>query len=557
MEGFITPRIDTGRVPTLNSNANQSFANLSETPSHRAFMALAESFESDAGGNLKITSGEDLATIMSTPHLWARYKKGLTEGVQSAYERNNLNVLMDNSATALLSEAVTANLTQVSALSMPLIRRAYPRLGMKNALPTQAVTMPRFQIQTMQPILRKQNGEVLELPQALRDPVNKSKVLAAKPVVATTLTANVENDLVALTSGAVAGRDAINPNLRITEIVVKVDHDNNGGTAEQDITKVVSIPFNNDGFATYTVALVDANGNGAPGAKDVILGFMDFKTGKLNVGSQKGKLVSFKVTGTISDESNAHGDTLEFRSFKKEVNIGTQPHLNAAIPVEVVQDTMANFGLDYASEMVNNMATVEATRLDQELFDFIAAAHADNVAAGAEYERTFNVFPSQQYTGSPQEWRNEIRSQFSYLANLMKKQTGMPLTFMLVGSPVDMEIIPNVDWTFTAGTDTRAGEEQSYSVGAFAGSNRFRLVQSDSIPDGAIWMIAIPTEAQYMTFMYYPYSTILSSNYRNPQNPLVPNVMVARRDEKAYHTPLVAKINIQNNTGDIARNFTA
>lgn len=519
-----------------------------------ASQIIREAAEYFEGERVQMTTADGLREILASAPLFDQYKARLTEGC-NARDAEEIERLCENTRVHILQESAIAGIAQVSALSMPMIRKAWPRIGMKQAVPTEAVKAPQFAITYLTPYLVKQDGTKLELPKAQRDPATQGDVLKKKAVnnafIALPNDASGVNLITSTAGASLAAGDTIDPVFAITTATIMVTPAGGGAAVAVDVAVDIQRDVNDRLFGTVTGSLA------APAvgtATDTLTGAIDRQTGVLTLTSVRGLVTQVKVTGFITDENNTHGDEVTFEIRKKEIVIGTGAHVNAGLPIEWLTDNMAVYSIDSAMKVIDIISQVQAQKVDQEILAFIDQSFVKNAQP---YAGAFNVFPSAQYTGSPTEWRSEIRTVIDWWATKMKLDSSfVNCKFCLVGNPLDLQLIPNVEWTFTAAAEERSGVDVNFNLGAYAGANSYAIVSSDNVPQGKIRALLIPNVADLMTFKYYPYAFNVEANYRNPRTPNVPNIMVTRRDRVEELVPVAAEITVLQNNGSLARQFT-
>ena len=152
----------------------------------------------------------------------------------------------------------------------------------------------------------------------------------------------------------------------------------------------------------------------------------------------------------------------------------------------------------------------------------------------------------------PNEWMTGLRKTIDYVATMMKNDFKCyDAYFVIVGNPLDVDLLPNVDWTFQHGNDTVGGIDVTYSLGAIRGSTHYRIIASDLIPQGRLTLFAVPTRDDYKTFVYYPYSFNMMTNYLNQRNPALPSLALTRRYTMEEFSPIIGAITIENNDGTL------
>ena len=283
--------------------------------------------------------------------------------------------------------------------------------------------------------------------------------------------------------------------------------------------------------------------------KDTIYGSVDLENGFLQITSMSGRATRIRVMAFLSSETHQKSTNVDFEIDKRDIEIGTGEHIESSLPLEFLQDVKAMYQVDGAAELIDIMSNVCAQKLDQRIYQFLERSYA---GTEAQYRKTFNVYPSGHFAMNPSEWLNELKKLFDLLATKMrgdyKCYNGY---FVLVGNPIDTNILPNVSWSFNSVNDQQNGVEVQYSIGAISGANKYTIISSDLIPQGEITMFFVPTTDKFKTFEYYPYTFNVVKNYLNTVNPNVPSIMLTKRDTIEEFVPIIAKVIIKNNDGSV------
>jgi len=190
-----------------------------------------------------------------------------------------------------------------------------------------------------------------------------------------------------------------------------------------------------------------------------------------------------------------------------------------------------------------------AQKIDLEGLQFLDAQ------LDGKYERTFNVHPYSHYTGSPTEWRSEIRTVVDNLcADIFTNTRFDGGYFVLVANPIDAMLFSNVDWTFDSNMSEVGGVKVNYQSGFYTGAFKYQLVSSTNVTRGTINIFFVPTSShdQY-TYKFFPYSLTISSTQqsgmRNPNAPNIPGVISSRRSIYEVFRQAIGKLTILNNNG--------
>lgn len=518
---------------------------------------LRESAEFFADKGIQMTSKQGFEEILSEAALFNEYKNQLSEGMEPD-QIENFNQLMDNARVQMLQEATVDGIQQIAGLSMPTIRKMWAKVALKHAIPTQVVATPRFAISYTKAYLMDSEGNRYELPNAINDINNKRAQLPQAATTPIELNGGLEDyDLFQLFDVALSSEqgDSIDKIFYVEEVIVKEPKLEDGKVGE-DVKIRVHIKTDQFAIINGKVEIPVQETDPVTGAVtvhgyvyDTLFGKVDYTEGTMTLLSTKQLIDSVTIFARASQETNNQGESVSFDVLTKDVTIGVGTHLNAPLPIEWLQDTMAIYNIDGAAEVVDIMSQTVAQKLELEIYNFLVnSIEVNNVP----YIGEFNLIPSAGYNGTPKSWREELKTVIDYYAIKMKTDSKFHGgKFMIIGNPLDMQLLPNVDWVFNHTSDQMSGVDVSFNLGAFSGANRYEMVSSDLVPDGAFIMFFVPGIDRLMTYKYYPYTFNVERGYRDPNMPNVPSIMMTKRHTIEEFTPLICRINIKNNVGRV------
>lgn len=477
--------------------------------------------------------GRDIETVFATNSLFEDYKAKLTEGFDSNTQED-LETLLDSTREQCLQESV-AGVQPYAALTMPILVKLWARLSMKYAIPTEPVTKPAFSVAFMLPYMIDEDGNKQYLPKAINGTpetmVDKTRLTE---VVTATEGKIVNYDLFTGVTADPKKGDTIDRKFTITEVTI-------GGKA---IKTDIRLDINRRIYGEIT--LDDST-------EDIILGNVDLEKGILNLTAMTSTIDSVKILGWVSSESHNTAVNVSFDISRRDIEIGTGTHIEANVPLELLQDTKAMYQVDGAAEVVDIMSNVSAQKVDLDIIEFLQKAYEGTDAA---YHKTFDVYPDDGYHMHPNEWLEGLKKVIDFVAQSMKNDfKSYDGYFVIVGNPLDTMLIPNVNWTFQNVTDNMNGINVTYSLGAISGANRFSVIASDLIPrvkdKGTLTIFLVPTTDKYKTFTYYPYSFNVVNNYLNTRMQNVPSIMLTRRYTLEEFEPIIGQIDILHNDATV------
>ena len=119
--------------------------------------------------HVNVLTPEGLREALTEPALYRQYKGMLCEGM-SADSAEAMGIFADNFQLSVFRESSLSGIQPVSVLTMPMLRKAWPKIGVKEALPTEPVKTPKFTVSHLIPYIKDPvTGLKKELPAALRD----------------------------------------------------------------------------------------------------------------------------------------------------------------------------------------------------------------------------------------------------------------------------------------------------------------------------------------------------------------------------------------------------
>jgi hypothetical protein len=492
--------------------------------------------------------GRGYEEIASNPALFESYVDQLTEGC-SADSAAEIAQLMANTNGNILRESSTTGIQPVASLSMPVIRKLWPAFALKNAIKTEVAKTPRFVVAYTKPYLFR-GEERIELPRGLvgynGTPEKDAALALSKDFTA--------EETVQLAAGAAKVVDwSKDPKVNIA------DTPSHSKLQPLDELVFVSATYGAEKKAIKIGKRLGVYGNGV----------YNFEGGQLIVqfdGANRkatfaaiGAEVELVVKAAVSSEYNESSYSVGFDIKREDIDIPTGQHINAPLPIEALNDMMALYQIDGTKETVDLMTNVFSQKLDVEILDFLRDSFANQPTNEAfvgypeanQYLVTFDCKPAAGFAGSPKAWREEIKPLIDHVAQKIKNNTYLTTgVFTIVGNPLDIQILANVDWSYRGGQGGNVdGVNVDYSLGTYVGANAYKVVASTNVPAGAMYIVFTPDSDKQMTYKYYPYTFSTEMGYVDPNRSRVPSLMMTKRHTMHAFMPAIAAILIENNDG--------
>ena len=129
---------------------------------------------------------EGFSEVATNAHYFEDYVAKLSEGMdpQTAEE---FRVMAGNVRTQTLQESSISGINPVTALSLPMLRVAYPKTAIREGLPTEPVLQPKFKVTWLKPyIVDSADNSKVYLPAGIKSRKNLFKLqpLSVAPIAA-------------------------------------------------------------------------------------------------------------------------------------------------------------------------------------------------------------------------------------------------------------------------------------------------------------------------------------------------------------------------------------
>lgn len=557
------------------------------------------SYVGAATGDKNILTKNGFKNVIADKTLSKEYVNRLTEGF-SADHREVLGSLMEQTiAQAVLQEAYDT-LSPFQALSLPLLRVLWPYNSLKDGIQTIVATSPTFLLTAKHYYLVKRNKETgvitrYELPQhsaMIADQPHGqlagaiAEVEIALPGTGTPKVVEATGALNAVTPevnfyiGGTAPANAVNgltTDIQVTEIkfgahpIAIPKHGWNTG-------KNIVLPFNDvvlaadaNGEVRFTGSIILLPSLEAGKVQAILTGAYTSTTGATALlGGIDGADLTIKVKGSVSERWNENHLSFEYQTENFSVTIPDGKRVSSPLPVELVQDVKNLYQLDAASEFGTGMRMLFGDAFDIEGVNFfketidaaypnaLATAKAgrllDQVSANHIPIKVFNTMPQVGYMGDLVQWRaNTMKDLIRMITTTLEKEWYIKYgKVTLFANPIDGDLLHGVDWVFEPGVAAEGEVTADYGIGTFRTAGRmYKLITSQRVEEGVVWVLLTPSEADVMTLRYYPYYFGLETGngYRDANYSNVPSVTYIRRHKFEKYIPALGALVIQNNNG--------
>lgn len=497
------------------------------------YKAIVEQYQAE-GHNI---ISEGVQDILNNRLAFGEYLERLTEGCDEGMKQD-LMMLAENTRLAMLQESSISGANPISALSLPMLRVGYPKLAIREGLPTEPVEQPKFKITTKRPYIRDENGNKQYLPAALTSQQDQLGLPQLETGSIAAANGSISNyDLLAPISKSAALGDEIDARFSVVEVVVTKTV---GGTV---VTKAVEFKLDTNNNVVSGTFLAEA------GVTATFLGSVNREKGLLTatVIAAGYTLTSVKIVGFVSSEANNSATQVGFDIDGVECVVGTAQPIESPINIQHMTDVMHMYQVDATLSHLETMTTVLAHATDIEGLNFIKATYQRRGTAIAE---SFDVTPPANFANGDAAWREQIKLKIDRLVTRLQMESNIYSGHAVVFcNPLDAQVIGNVKWVYAA-TEQVSDVAVDYKVGNYISAvSSYTVLQSPYFAQGEIFVVYVPSDAEHKTLVYFPYSfnTVRGAASPNSNSVNVPTIQMIKRHLFQAFTPMVAKLTVQNN----------
>jgi hypothetical protein len=320
--------------------------------------SLVESFEQDGVSVLS----EGVQDVLNNRVSFAEYTEKLLEGVEES-EVPTMTQLIENTRLTMLSESMMSGSNPISALSLPMLRIGWPKIAVREGLPTEPVEQPKFKVTTHRQYIRMPDGTKRFLPEALVGPgaVEFGLPKLTEAAIAATAGSIAAHDLLAEVGKNTELGDEVDPRFSVVEV----------SAVFVTATEVFPVNFELDtniNVATGTI-------KGANGATATVMVKVNRETGLMDAVAIGAELKSVKIVGFVTSEANNSATQVGFDIDAIECVIGTAQPIEAPINIQHMTDLMHMYQIDATLSNIEIMSTALAHFTDREGVNFIDSTY--------------------------------------------------------------------------------------------------------------------------------------------------------------------------------------
>lgn len=447
----------------------------------------------------------EVGVIFSDSDKFKVYKESFLEGLNEK-DKTALDVLIDNSRQKFLENTMT-QISPYETLTVPILRRFYPRLIAKELVNTMPIDKPDVIKGFMKAHFGKYSDTgtdgtqeyPYEFPYTNEDRWSGNTLTPNEISKGPSAGINVDLET-SDTSFDILDALSLNPTLAHLEkdlkITAAIGADATNGTA------TLSVVADVDGNFSSEVIYDDDT-------TDVIVGKVDFNNGILYWQSTAGTTASIRFEATASLEENRINSQVNFTIEKIRLTaILRQISGKFTIPFE--QDMKALFDLDAQTELINLIGEQIALEIDREIIDDLITGVLNSDSTGRR-QAIFDKNPPSDFYWGRREWYSNIQIPLSDLSAEIYNANLMGSGNVIACNPTDSAVLESLNDFRYAGSSVEGGTVD-YKEATVVGG-KWKILVSSIVPRGKMVVKYRSPEAQRASYVYAPYVPALLTPY--------------------------------------------
>lgn len=457
---------------------------------------------------------------------WDIYVNALSEGLDPK-TRREFKVLAEQTGVGLLENAA-ASINPYETLTVPVLRRFYPRLIARELVHTTPIDKPEvirafvrayfgthtdvaagaypYQFPYIPPSNRHTaitnfNPSGGEVTNATANWPDISRGIAAGGVqAAIKLPSGSTNVLTDTTNGLglEEGVAHLERDFTITGVYFTID-----GT-EGDPVDILPKRADVDGNFSFDVSTTVNN----TVYTDTIVGRVNYYTGVVDWKSINGNVTSIDVVAVASLEENRINPMVRYTIEKIRLVAQTR-QIGAEWTIPFEQDIKALYDLDIQAELVNLIGEQIAIDIDREIIDDLIRQCMITNGTSHYDEWEYNV-PS-TFAWGQKMWMETILPKITKLSARVYNDTLIGAANIIACNPVDAAIFENLnDFRYTGSSSE--GGDLGYQTATIQGG-KYKILVSSVVPEGKMILALKEQEEQKACYFYAPYRVMLLTPY--------------------------------------------
>jgi len=432
----------------------------------------------------------DFTTILQEDSLFDLYSNSLSEGLDGKM-REEFSTYSEQVRQGLLTETVYG-FNPVAPLVMPIFRRMWPQLVVREALTTMPMDKPEIVHAFLMAVAKVGNTEY-ELPN-LHQPVSTAQPFGDFSTELPPYELGVPSAVNLLELNGFTNATAHLARDIVIGGIIRADGTQEDFFAEPD----------DDGNFSFDIQC---------GAHvDYVHGNVDYFNGVISASSTRSaeasdKVVRITVVGSITQAEEMIAPKISFKHVKVRLN-ASDHEIQAEWTVQYEQDVKAYFDLDVQSQLVDTFGKTVAMDIDRRLLHKIMNEtrrfNPTSCGTGLVGDPfTFSKTPQGNFAWGPKEWISQIVLKINDLSSKIYTDTNIAAANVILCNPRDVSLLKSTgDYRFK-GNITGGEFGESPFVGTL--DDAWKILSSPIIPQGYMPVLLQPDNPDNAVFVFAPY----------------------------------------------------
>jgi len=274
---------------------------------------------------------EGFSEVAMNSHYFEDYVSKLSEGLDPVTTAQ-FQALANTTRTQILQESSLSGINPITALSLPMLRVAFPKTAIREGFPTEPVLQPKFKVTWLRPyFIDNATNEKVFMPAGIASSLQlfNLKQLQTTPILVGA-TGAYGYDLMTPVGANAALGDQIDPVFSISGVTFEALD----ATGANPVAVTVPVSFSLDTNIDVCDGLV--TGNHTDGTVNTVRVFakVNRSHGKLDVVGLGRTVDSVTIAGYLSSEANNRATQVGFDITSDETTIGTGQPIESPINIQ-------------------------------------------------------------------------------------------------------------------------------------------------------------------------------------------------------------------------------
>ncbi len=458
----------------------------------------------------------NLKQVLVDDEAFSTYVESLSEGLESASEKEGFKMLAENTRINLLENSMF-QINPYETLTLPILRVFYPKLVAKEAITVSPMDKPEC-VKAFLTATFEKHGDTTKYPAPVMGTDVSGGPSIGTPVVATMAVPSTAFDV--LNEAGITSDEAhLERDFQITGV----------STDGTNFTAVSIVPAV-EGHFSASVSI--------GGADDVVSGRVDYLNGTVDVSSTAGVVTSIRYEVTCSLEENKVNPKVNL-SVDKVRLYAKDRQISSNWTINMEQDMRALFDISMQADIVNVLGQQIALDIDREIINALITANT-RLNNASTHQKTFNRTPPGAYTWGAKYWHENITVPLNELSAQIYTDTNIEAANTILCNPLDAAILEDLQTFNYTGTSSANGDLGFRSATVAGG--KWKILTSAVVPQGQMVVIFKPQEELKCIYLYCPYVPAVLHPYPLGATPSL--TILSRYASSLVRSPGIAVLNI-------------